>query len=285
MFDLARPLFLLFAALVEARAGLHYESADRPLFADKLAGRLEETDFENALDYYYFLRYDPNGNRELDALVDALVVNETYLFREVDALTAAVDHVVRPAVEARGRARIWSAGCATGDEPFTLAMMLADRALLEHVDLVATDISSRAIAKARSGRVSTRGVRSLLPVATPPPPPWAARIASRFLSLDERGATIDPAIVGAVQFRRESLLGPAAEAPVGPEIPFDLILCRNVLIYFRDAVVLQVVDRLARRLRPGGKLVVGASESLLRFGTLLRCEERAGAFFYVKDDP
>src|SRR6187402_3373314 len=160
MLDLPHQLFLLFASLVEEHAGLHYDIADRALFADKIAGRFSESGFEKPLDYYYFLRYDPNGKRELDTLVDALVVNETYLFREIDALTAAMDHVVRPAIEARGRARIWSAGCATGEEPFTIALMLADRGLLDRVDLVATDISSRALAKARSGRVSMRGVRT-----------------------------------------------------------------------------------------------------------------------------
>ena len=279
MSALSPQLFLLFATIVEEHAGLHYDPGDLKLFADKLAPRLVETGFETALDYYYFLRYDPAGPAELDALVDALVVNETYVFREVDALTAAVEHVIRPAVEARGKARIWSAGCATGEEPFTLAMMLAEAKLLDRVELVATDISSRALAKARSGRISTRGVRTLLPTATTAAPAWAARIAPRWLTIDERGATVDPMIAGAVQLRRESLVDlPRDGAPI-----FDLILCRNVLIYFRDEIVLRVVERFAERLRPGGRLVVGASESLLRFGTLLRCEERAGAFFYVKD--
>ena len=284
MAPLSLPLFLLFAALVEERAGLHYESEDLSLFADKLAGRVTEAGFDNPLDYYYFLRYDPNGNRELDALVDVLVVNETYLFRESDALTSSLAHVIRPALDARTRARIWSAGCATGEEPFSIGMLLAEESLLDRVDLVATDISTRALARARSARVSLRGVRSLLPGATMPPPPWAIRASVRWLTHDDRGAAVDRTIVDAIAFRRESLVDlPRLEEPHVSS--FDLIFCRNVLIYFRDDIVVQVVRRLAERLRPGGRLVVGASESLLRFGTLLRCEELWGAFFYVKDGP
>lgn len=285
MISLSHQLFLLFTALVEERAGLHYELDDQALFADKLLGRLSETGFDSALDYYYFLRYDPGGDHELNQLVDALVVNETYLFREVDALSAAIDHVIRPAVEARGSARVWSAGCATGEEPFTLAMMLADGELLDRVSIDATDISSRAIARARSGLVSSRGARAIVPGASTRPPSWADRMAARWVRLDDgRGGTIDRTIVDAIGFRRESLLDLSAPPPIDPEDRFDLVLCRNVLIYFRDELVLRTVDRLASRLRPGtGRLVVGASESLLRFGTLLRCEERAGAFFYARD--
>lgn len=285
MASLSHQLFLLFTALVEERAGLHYDLGDQALFADKLLGRLTEAGFDNPLDYYYFLRYDPAGDHELNQLVDALVVNETYLFREVDALTAAVDHVIRPAVEARGSARVWSAGCATGEEPFTLAMILADGELLDRVSIDATDISSRAIARARSGIVSGRGARALSKGASTRPPSWAERLASRWVRLDDgRGGTVDRSIVEAIGFRRESLLDIPAAPPIDATDRYDLVLCRNVLIYFKDDLVVRIVDRFAGRLRPEtGRLVVGASESLLRFGTLLRCEERAGAFFYARD--
>jgi len=277
---LSHQLFLLLSAFVEERTGLHYSAEDNALFSDKIWTRLEEAGFTSPLDYYYFLRYDPRGEAELVALVDVLVVGETYLFREVDALCAAIDHVIRPAIEARGRARVWSAGCSTGEEPYSLAMLLAEASLLDSVDILATDVSNRSLARARIGNVSQRSLRALVHGSAIAAPLSLQRIAERWLEpLEGGGARVAPRIVQAIDFRRDSILDPTLHGLDG----LDLILCRNVLIYFRDDVVRNVVEMFRRKLRPGGRLIVGASESLLRFGTALRCEERAGAFFYAKE--
>ena len=277
---LSHQLFVLLSSLVEERTGLHYSAQDCPLFSDKVWARVEEAGFVSPLDYYYFLRYDPRGEAELSALVDVLVVGETYLFREVDALCAALDHVIRPAVEEHGRARIWSAGCSTGEEAYTVAMLLANADLIERVDIVATDISQRSLARARIGAIPPRSLRALAPGSAIAAPPALQRTAGRWLTpLPGGGAQVSPVIVGAIDFRHDSILSPQVR---GLE-ELDLILCRNVLIYFRDDVVRRVVEMFASRLRSGGRLAVGASESLLRFGTALRCEERGGAFFYTKD--
>ena len=279
---LSQQLFVLLSSLVEERTGLHYSLEDCALFSDKVWSRLEEAGFMSPLDYYYFLRYDPRGDAELAALVDVLVVGETYLFREVDALCSAVDHVLRPAVEERGRARVWSAGCSTGEEPFTLAMLLAEVNLLDRVDIVATDVSSRSLVRARAGVVPPRSLRALTPGSAVAAPLPLQRLAERWLEpLADGGARVSRTIVEAIDFRQDSVLAPKVH---GLD-ELDLILCRNVLIYFRDDVVRSVIQMFAKRLRVGGRLVVGASESLLRFGTMLRCEERAGAFLYTKEAP
>lgn len=279
---LSHQLFLLFSSFVEERTGLSYAPGDRVLFSDKLSSRLVDAGFENALDYYYFLRYDPAGEAELAALVEVLVVGETYLFRERDVLTAAVDQIIKPAIEARGRVRVWSAGCSTGEEPFSLAMLLADQNLLEQVELTATDLSGRALASARRGDLMPRSLRLFTATTTTPVPDWARRLVDRWVTLDARGGgRLSSALVSRIDFRRDNLLSPAAHLDSLRDL--DLILCRNVLIYFRDDNVRKIVSMFTDRLRPSGRLVVGASESLLRFGTALRCEERGGAFFYVKD--
>src|SRR5688572_27737813 len=95
---LSPQLFVLLGSLVEERCGMHYSPEDRPIFAEKVFVRMQEAGFESALDYYYFLRYDARGPQELDALIDALVVGETYLFRELDSLVAAMAVIVRPAI-------------------------------------------------------------------------------------------------------------------------------------------------------------------------------------------
>ena len=106
---------------------------------------------------------------------------------------------------------------------------------------------------------------------------YPPELVARYLEVSPQGVIVAPRIRSAVTFERLNLLDAAAVAKLGS---FDAILCRNVLIYFKETRVLSVVDRLAAALAPGGLLAVGVSESLLRFGTSLVCEERGGSFFY-----
>jgi len=263
-------VFALLAALLEEHAGLHHGGADAEIAWQKLTTRAEEAGFESLLDYYYFLRYDDPQGVELRALIDAVVVRETYFFREQDQLRALVDQVIVPAVKDRGRARVWSAACSTGEEPLSIAMMLADRGVLERVDILASDVSDRSIERARAGQFAARALRAVDPAGP----------TARWLTRDERGnAVIDRAIASRVTWFRQNLLDEAAIAAMPP---FDAILCRNVLIYFADPTIVRVVRALAGALRPGGVLLVGVSESLLRLDVPVTCEERGGAFLYRK---
>jgi len=218
------------------------------------------------LDYYYFLRYDPGGPGELTALIETLVVGETYFFRELGPLQTVVSEEIAPLVGKRRRPRVWCAACATGEEPLTLAMLLASRGLLDEVDIVASDISSAALERAQSGVHSKRALRQDLPA-----------FADRWLRLTERGLEVQPRLRQAISWRRINLIDDASVAALGV---FDVVLCRNVLIYFNDETARAVIDRLTARLVPGGVLLVGISESLLRFGGPLNCEEKSGVFLY-----
>ncbi len=267
---LSPQVFSILSGLIEERTGIHYGPDDRALLAEKLEPRALERGFESLLDYYYYLRYDPGAAAELAQLVDALVVNETYFFRERAALDIAIDVFVTELVRAGMRPRIWCAACATGEEPLTLAMLLDAAGLLDAVTLVASDISGKALAHAREGMYFRRSLRALPP-----------DVAGRWLVPAGNGMRVERRIAQAVDFRRVNLVEQAEVAALGQ---FDVVLCRNVLIYFSDTTVESVVAALARALRPKGRLIVGASESLLRFESGLICEERAGAFFYRKDD-
>lgn len=264
-------LFVLFSTLVEDTAGVVYGTHERELFANKITDHAVEVGYDSLLDYYYHLRYDDRDGVELRRLIECLLVHETYFFRELAPLAALVDHHLAPRVSQRGRARVWSAACASGEEPYTLAMLLDDRGLLEHVEIVASDLSTTALARAMSGRHGRRSLRDGHP----------QQLAARYLESSREGLLVAPKIRDAVRFERANLVDDAAVARLGT---FDAILCRNVLIYFRDARIVRVVERLARALAPGGLLAVGVSESLLRFGTSLVCEERGGSFFYRKAD-
>jgi chemotaxis protein methyltransferase CheR len=265
--ELTPPLFAIFSALVEQSCGLHYDALDRELFGTKLAAHAGELGYDSLLDFYYRLRYDDPDGSELQRLAEALVVHETYFFRELDPLRTLVDVYLAPAIAERGHARVWSAACASGEEPLTLAMLLAERGLLDRVEILATDLSTAAIARAKDGHHARRALRTDHPV----------ELAHRYLDRVPNGVIVAPKIHRAVEFRTLNLLDDATIAALGT---FDVILCRNVLIYFADELVVRIVDRLARALEPNGVVAVGVSESLLRFGTSLVCEERGNSFFY-----
>jgi chemotaxis protein methyltransferase CheR len=266
---LSPQVFAILSALVEEKVGLHYELADKDLFGDKVSTRAVEAGFESLLDYYYFLRYDDHSGTELRTLTEALVVGETYFFREYPQLKVLVDELLPPLLACGRSPRIWCAASATGEEPLTLAMLLAERGLLKRVQLVASDISQRALNRAQAGRFGRRSVRHL-------PEP---ALASTWLTSEGNEHCVRPELVEYVDWRRVNLLDEADVAALGA---FDVVLCRNVLIYFRDEVATDVVRRLTARLQPGGVLFVGISESLLRFGTSLACEEYSGVFAYRK---
>jgi chemotaxis protein methyltransferase CheR len=269
MLPLSPQVFTILSGLVADRAGLHFDSAHLSMFGDKVGARATELGFESLLDYYYFLRYDPGGAQEMDALVETLVVHETYLFRELPPLDLMVTKLVLPVLSRGRRPRIWCAASSTGEEPHTVATLLAARGILDEVELVASDISQPALDRARSGRFKGRALRQTLP---PFAEPW--------LEVEEHGGVRAlPRLTQAIDWRRINLIDSGAIAELGI---FDVVLCRNVLIYFDDQTARRVVDSLAASLRPGGALFVGISESLLRFGTALICEEHQGVFLYKK---
>jgi chemotaxis protein methyltransferase CheR len=265
---LSPQVFAILSALIEERIGLHYDLHERDLLAERVAPRAVERGMESLLDYYYFLRYDPDADAELALLAEALVVNETYFFREVSALEVVVDEFLPKLIAEGIRPRIWCAACATGEEPLTLAMLLDEAGLLEQVTIVASDISGRALAQAKAGTFRRRSLRSLPP-----------GVMGRWLESKDDGARIASQVHQVVDWRRLNLVEEEALSALGV---FDVIICRNVLIYFRDRTIEQVVKNLWRRLAPHGRLVVGASESLLRFDVAFVCEEHQGAFFYRK---
>lgn len=269
--ELSPQVFNLFAGLIEERVGLHYSAGERELLAYKLASRATEAGFYSLLDYYYHLRYDDPSGAELTALTDVLVVNETFFFRERAPLERVIESHIAPLCARKVRPRIWCAASSTGEEPFSLAILLAERGLLSQVDILATDISQRVLVRARSGVLTQRSLREGHP----------SDLVAKYLHVSDEGVRVAPAIRAAVQFQCLNLLDRAAIAQLGL---FELILCRNVLIYFRDDRTKEVIKHLTSALKPSGVLLVGVSESLLRFGTALICEERAGSFFYRKEN-
>jgi chemotaxis protein methyltransferase CheR len=262
MLDRSAQVVTLLAMLVHDRVGLSH--GDLELFTQKVADHAEELGFGSMLDFYYSLRYDDPDGQRFDALLDALVVGETYFFREPGGLQLAVEQVRARA--ARGqRSRIWSAGCATGEEPLSLAALLAEADLLDRVEILATDVSPRHLDRASRGDHSRRALRT----APEGRPPWIRSV--------DGAPWVDPTVRAAVEWRRVNLVDRATVRTLGR---FDAILCRNVLIYFDEPTIAQALGGLVEALDRDGVLIVGVAESLLRFGAGLECVERGGAFLY-----
>lgn len=261
-------VFLILRGLIEDWSGLRYDLDDLEMLAERISPRARELGFDSALDYYYFLRYDDKGPAELEKLLEALLVHETYFFRQAAQLEQLVDSCLAPRVAEGAHPRVWCAGVASGEEAYTLAMMLGERKLLGNVEVVATDLSRPALAHAERGVYSGRALRAIV-----------GTVASRWLEPKGEHFEVVPALRGAITWKRVNLLDPAQVVALGT---FDAILCRNVLIYFADQTTTRVVQQLTASLKDQGVLLVGASESLMRFGTSLKWEERSGSFFYRK---
>jgi chemotaxis protein methyltransferase CheR len=265
-------VFSILSALVEERVGLSYTLADKEIFESKVSLRALEAGFESMLDYYYCLRYDDPEQREFRRLAEALLVHETFFFRELEPLRVAIANFVAPRVRAGHRARIWCAACATGEEPVTIAMLLREAELDQHVDLVASDLSESALERARKGVFSPRALRQHRDHP----------LAVRYLETRPDAIIARSELVNSIDFCSINLIDPTAVQALGS---FDLVVCRNVLIYFGDERTRAVAELLAARVRDHGALLIGVSESLMRFGTSLVCEEHGGVFVYRPRDP
>ena len=187
-----------------------------------------------------------------DAVVDALLNNETSFFRDAGVLELAVEAVAALVGEQPGRrVRIWSAGCSTGQEPYSLAMLFEEAYVargLPFPEIVATDVSAATIERARSGRYSQFEIQRGLPIR-------------RMMTWFEQEGTewvVRPELARRIQFRRQNM----AQDPAPPG-KFDLILCRNVLFYFPQALRTRAYATLRSATRDGGALLLGAGETVI----------------------
>jgi chemotaxis protein methyltransferase CheR len=270
---LSRNALLLLRDLVHERTGLFYDDGRRDMMADRLSGLVTERGFESFLDYYYFLKYDAGAAAEWHRVMDALSVPETYFWREADQLQAIAGTIVPGLVrEAPDRpVKIWCVPCATGEEPLTLAMLLDQAGWFDRADieLHASDASPAMVERARAGGYRERSFRTLPP-------------ALRERYFERRGdlSYVDRRLHARV--RSWSVVNLKSRTEVEPLADADVIVCRNVFIYFSQSAVSQVVDTFADRMRPPGYLCVGATESLLRVTERFDLTEIAGAFVYVR---
>lgn len=250
--------FRLLRDLFNERFGLVFEDDARTSFERRLGERLVALDLGGFDDYYNYLRFSVRGAAELEEAIEVLTTNETYFFRQEYQLRCFRDEVLpRIAEENRGHRRlsIWSAGCSSGEEAYTIAILVHESGLFSGWDvrIIGSDISKRSVTVARRAIYRGASFRTI-----------DVKVRGAYFQPTAEGEQVVDPIRKMCHFGQLNLLDGARAAIVGR---VDAVFCRNVLIYFDTRSRRQVIENLYDRLVPGGFLMLGHSESLLNVTT------------------
>ena len=267
--EISEKDFDLFRSLVKGKVGISIRQGKRKMLGLKLARRLQDLGLSSYFDYYcYLLR--PEGVRELQHLINIVTIDQTSFFRgerQFEILRERIlPEVVRRKIEKK-RIRIWSSGCSTGQEPYSLAMLVYE---MDNVDIswdikiLATDANTYSLKIAYLGEYRCDQVAEV-------PPAYLAKYFHKESKGGEEVFRIKESLKKRLIFRRLNLLM-SINRLTGP---IDLILCRNVMIYFDSATKKKIIDQFYHLLEPEGYLCLGLSESLLGIDDRFSLIERA----------
>jgi chemotaxis protein methyltransferase CheR len=271
--ELTPQQFERFRGFIEARTGIYYPDSRRDALSRALIARLSESEAAD-WDEYRRLLLSCAGRAEFRRLLRCVTIGETAFFR-VPSQFEALREALVPAIIGKhkgGAIGIWSAGCATGEEAYSIAITLAEmsRALRGwHAQVLGTDVSAEAIANARQGCYSERALSAVT----------RERLARHFRRRPD-GYEVKPELRRRVAFDEFNLAG--CGYPRVDDRPWDIIFCRNVTMYFRPQTTRRVVAKFGQVLCPGGFLVLGPTESLAGICDDFAVIETQGAFIYVK---
>lgn len=259
--------------LIHDRAGLYFDDSKLDTLSEKLAPLIIERGFNSFLDYYYLLKFDANAAPvEWRNVTNALSIQETYFWREMDQINALAESVMTELVAANGSSpiRIWSSACATGEEPLTIAIRLKEAGWFErsNVEIYASDVSTTALERARAGRFRERSFRALPP-----------HLKEKYFICDGKEWIIDRSIHEKITWQQVNLTEKSEIAGLARS---SVIFCRNVFIYFSRESIKKVVDSFAEKMASPAFLFAGAAESLLTITDEFELEEIGGCFVYVK---
>jgi chemotaxis protein methyltransferase CheR len=256
--------------LVHERTGMLYADDKNSLLLEKLSPLVIERGFQSFLDYYYLLKYDNDAETEWRSVINAISVQETYFWREMDQIRAMVDVLISEWLKNGNERplRVWSAACATGEEPLSIAMALTEAGWYKRIpiEIDATDVSEAALAKAKEGLYRERSFRNL-----------PKHLREKYFTQEEHGWRINPEIHSRIRWHKANLVNRIEIAPFAQR-PF--IFCRNVFIYFSNEMIRRVVKTFADYANVGAHLFVGVSESLLQTTNDFELIDVSDAFVY-----
>ncbi len=232
--------------------GMDFGESKKDMIASRLDRTLRKLSLSSFQDYYLHVRDDLSGSALRD-FIDALATNHTNFLREADHFAFLREKFGR--ISFRGRPiRIWSAACSTGEEPYSIAMTMLDQRRHEMIagfEVLASDISTRALGSARTGIYVSDKLRDL-------PTPWLTEFFDCGTGRWSGWMKIKKAVRDTIRFERFNLLDSASHFGT-----FDVIFCRNVMLYFSRTTQEGIVNRMTERLNPGGYLLTGHTESLM----------------------
>jgi chemotaxis protein methyltransferase CheR len=241
-----------FCTLIYNESGISLGNQKHSLLASRLSKRLRDLGLATFTEYYENVTEDRTGE-EFTRMLDLISTNKTDFFREPKHFEFLQDRIIPEHAGAK-RIRIWSSACSSGEEPYTIAMTLYDgiqNIAQWDIKILASDLSTRVLAKAASGMYDEERVRSVA----------SETVKRHFLRGTGESAgliKVKPHLAGIIQFQRMNLMDD--RFPI--KTPLDLIFCRNVMIYFDQSTQETLVNKFHRYLKPGGYLFIGHSESL-----------------------
>lgn len=272
---LAPELYLRFTDLIYKKTGIWFEPNKQYFVERRLHERLEALRLDSFREYYHTLKF-ANDDFELQRLVNLITINETYFFRDFPQLQGFAEGVLpviidRKAEEGSKKIKIWSAGCSTGEEPYTLAIILLE--MLPdptewQIEISATDINTRVLDFARKGVYSSRSVKDV-------PPEYLAR----YFTKRQDNYLLSSKVRNMVDF---GLLNLVDTKNIEQYTDYDVIFCRNVLIYFSPESRKRVVEGYYQALTRGGYVYLGHSESVGRITDIFRMKRLDSQLVYYK---
>lgn len=259
------------------QCGIFIAENRKYLVENRLSSRLRELGLRSFGEYYNYLRYDANRSVEMNKLFESMTTNETSFFRNGPQLDVFRDKVLIPLLNeqrAKGqkKLRIWSAGCSSGEEPYTLAIILHEVLKQEisswDIKITANDLSLAMLASARKGLYNDYAIRT-----TPPD------MLAKYFAREGNLYRIAPALQKLVNFGQINLSDKVQLSKVERS---HIVFCRNVIIYFDDEMKRSVINAFYDNLLPGGYLLIGHSESLHNISRAFKPDHYAGSIVYRK---
>ncbi|WP_224982084.1 CheR family methyltransferase [Geomonas agri] len=271
--ELDARLAASFSRHILSHSGLHFDRRNQPALTRGLLKRMAALRLTDFKEYLQYLKEHGEDRHELQKLLQFLTVGETYFYRYPAHFEVLKERFTGLAGSS-APIRIWSAGCSTGEEPYSIAMALMEVLpdwRQRDITIIATDINNRSLKRAREGVYSPWSMRI---TTTEQSARYFRRVGESFLIRDE--------VKQLVQFSHLNLSVPCRE-PVCDELhDLDAIFCRNVLIYFTPETAAGMLERFTRALKPSGLLFLGHSETLLQRGLELELRRKERSFYYVK---
>jgi len=230
------------------KSGIYISDTKKYLIENRLLRILQEKNLNNFEEYLKLIKFNSNGN-ELTRLFDAVTTNETYFFRESQQLTTLVDEVIPGILNNKKCLKVWSAACSTGEEPYTISMMLMEKRIAaSSFEIHASDISEGVLESAKRAVYNSYSVRNIPEI-----------YINKYFAPDSQNFNLNSNVKSTVKFRKLNLIEDKNFKSIRN---IDIIFCRNVLIYFDTKAKQKVVSNLYDCLNPGGYLIIGSSESL-----------------------